>query len=364
MKITQRYIFKEFLKYFLLITFSFYIVFVIGDFIERMNHIRNFDIGKIALYYLYNFPDSFNRLLPYILFFSILLSFLNLGRHNEIIIMEVSGIRPLKFVMPIIVFTFILTIVTFINYGFIVPKYKYLAYRLYHIDLTEGDLRYFKEMGKRDLGIVFSKGVKYYLYSKYYDSNNKTIKSPIIIVLDKDLKPIKRIDAFSGTYMGNGKWQFSNYIEREINNGSVVNIKRINKKILSLNLDPTLFNTTKVKPQNYSIRELVNKIKKLRLLGKKPIKFLVEAHLRYAFPFFIFFIPIFTFPLGIKFRRDNKAGILGVGLVIITIYITVFRFSLTLGTSGVISPLIAAWFINILILLALFIFWKIKKFLI
>ncbi len=364
MKITQKYVFKEFLKYFLLITFAFYILFVIGNFMEKVNNIRYFRIGKITLYYLYSFPDIFNSLLPYIFFFSILLSFLNLGRNNEIIIMEVSGIRPLKFVMPIIVFTFLMTVITFFNYGYIAPKYKYLAYRIYHIDLTEGNLRFFKEMGKRDLGIVFSKGNKYYLYSKYYNSYKKTIETPTIILLNQDLTPLKRIDAKSAKYIGNGKWKLNDYIERDINNELVKEIKRFKYRILPLNLDPTLFNTTKVKPENSSINELVNKIKKLKLLGKRPVKFLVELNLRYAFPLFIFFIPIFTFPLAIKFRRDNGAGILGLGLLIITVYITIFRFSITLGTSGVMSPFIAAWLINFLIVILLLMFWKIKGFLI
>ncbi|MCK5399154.1 LptF/LptG family permease, partial [bacterium] len=57
MKILQRYVFKEFLKYFLIMTSTFYFIFIIGDFIEKIGSLKNFLLGRLFMYYIYEFPE-------------------------------------------------------------------------------------------------------------------------------------------------------------------------------------------------------------------------------------------------------------------------------------------------------------------
>ncbi len=360
MKILQRYVFKEFLKYFLILTFTFYFIYVLGNFIDKIAHIKNFILSKVVLYYLYQFPDIFNMLLPLILLFSIILSIGNLGRQNEMIVMGTAGIDPKKITMPIYIFVFLLSILTYFNCSSWGPKYKFKSYQIFKIEL-QGYVNYLKVWNERNIGIVSEKDEKLYLFSNYYDSKKRILIDPIMLVLDDNLLLKKRIDAKKGIYLNEGNWKFTDIVMRNFDESEkLIDYVKMKAKKFALSIKPELFNTARTKPVNFTSKELSTMIKNLRAMGRHPVKFLVEYFGRTSYPVFIFIVVLFAIPLGLSIRKDNMGKVLGYGLIFIIVYITLFRFTYTLGIGGKLSPIIAAWLSNILFIIY-FIYSRLKK---
>ncbi|MCK4644095.1 LptF/LptG family permease [bacterium] len=360
MKILQRYVFKEFLKYFLIMTSTFYFIFIIGDFIEKIGSLKNFLLGRLFMYYIYEFPEIFNDLLPFILFFSILLALGMLGRDSELIVMEISGIDPNKILFPVYLFIFLLSVTTWFNVNTFVPRYKAKAYHIYKVELM-GQANYFSELGRKDLGIISKARGNMYLFSDYYNSLKKQMSRPVLIILDDDLRLLKRYDAGSALFQGSGKWIFTKVRIRDFDkDGNIMAYQEVESLPMELAISPELFTTRNVRPPTFTSKELRKVIISIRAMGKEPVKFLVELHERNAYPVFIFIISLFGIPLGFRMRRGNTGSILSYGLIIIAVYISLFRFSYTLGTGGALSPVLSAWAPN-LCFFGIYLFLKIRR---
>ncbi len=358
MKILQRYLLKEFLKYFFIITFSFYLVFVIGNFVEKFSRLQDTSFVKIALYYAYSFPEIFNQLAPFIIFFSVLLSIGNLGRQNELIIIEISGIKPVRTLYPAFVFILLISLLSYFNANFFSPHYKAKAERIYRIDLR-GHSNWFSELGKTNLGIISEKNERMYLFSDYYNAKRKVMLRPVIIILDEKNILKKRIDAFEANYQGEGNWDFKEVEIRTFRqNAGLAQYNFYPRRFFPLSIDPSLFNTLRMKPDTMTSSELGDTIENIRALGKTPTRFSVEKENRRAYPFFLLLISMLGFSIALKTKKENMGRMLGLSLIIIALYVTIYRFSYTLGNSGILPPVLAAWAGNILFT-ALFITLKI-----
>ena len=93
--------------------------------------------------------------------------------------------------------------------------------------------------------------------------------------------------------------------------------------------------------------ELQRYINKLRTEGYDATRYVVDLHGKAAFPF----VTIILAVIGIAFslRSERSGGIaqgIGAGVVIGFSYWLVYAFGLSLGRSGTLPPLLAAWLGN------------------
>ena len=95
--------------------------------------------------------------------------------------------------------------------------------------------------------------------------------------------------------------------------------------------------------------ELKNYVKKLQFEGYDSTRYLADLHGKIAFPL----VSIILAVIGISFslKTERSGGItksIGAGIVIGFSYWVVFAFALSLGRSGTLPPLLAAWLANII----------------
>ncbi len=108
-----------------------------------------------------------------------------------------------------------------------------------------------------------------------------------------------------------------------------------------------------------SIGDLRKKIKRLRKQGKNIRPQLVELHFKFAIPFGALIFCLVGIPLGVQRTQSGRSWGFVLSLFIILLYYVLYCVGKNLGSSGVMSPILAAWFPNILLgVLGIYLFVK------
>lgn len=135
MKIWERYFLKEFLKSFFFFIFIFYGLYVLIDYSSHSssfhyNHSR-FKIYEVALYYLWEFMERMEVLIPFGLLLATIRVLTNLNMHNELVALMASGIKMRIILRPFILVGLSMVMLMYINTQFWMP---HALQRINHID--------------------------------------------------------------------------------------------------------------------------------------------------------------------------------------------------------------------------------------
>jgi len=110
-------------------------------------------------------------------------------------------------------------------------------------------------------------------------------------------------------------------------------------------------------PEQMTYRELRKYVQHLTLVGVEPEvvkKWETQLHLKLAIPFASFVFALLGVPLGVTRERSGSGIGLGVSAVIALVYYILVTVTIRVGQGGAVSPLLAAWLPNgILLLVAL-----------
>ena len=106
MKLLDKYILKEFLRFFIITFFSFILLFIIVDFFEkiRMFLSNNASVSQIASYFIFSIPMIISYILPPAVLLATLITFGSFSKSNEITAMKANGVSIYRICLPIINF--------------------------------------------------------------------------------------------------------------------------------------------------------------------------------------------------------------------------------------------------------------------
>ncbi len=175
-----------------------------------------------------------------------------------------------------------------------------------------------------------------------------------IITFDDRFKPVERLQAESGHYQREGLWSFK---EIKIWQFSAVDktIRGYDEKadwLMDLGKDPSQVTQLWNNPEEMTQFELHEIIKTMQADGHDPRVYQLESHLRLSKAC----IPLIMVLLGMPFalqrgRRPSFALGIIVSLAVFVVYFVLYAVFAALGSSAMLSPVVAAWAANILITL-------------
>jgi len=120
------------------------------------------------------------------------------------------------------------------------------------------------------------------------------------------------------------------------------------KIINEVDVTPLDFIKSAKKPISMNFFELREYIERLKKVGEKFTKELVELNLKVSFPFANLIILLFSVPLVSTSSRSKGRGLIfGMGLLVCFMYLSTLRICQSLGYNEVLSPLVAAWLPNV-----------------
>ena len=345
MKIVDRYLINEYLGNLLFITLSLISLFLIIDFFEkfRMFLSNHATFGQMGSYFFFRLPMIISQILPAAILLASLVTCGYLSRHSEITAMKANGISLYRIALPILTIAALTSLLIFFLNEWVTP----------HTNDRAKNIRLIEVQKQRSLGSfkqdqIWYRGQKGIYNFRLFDAQTSTLQGITIHYLDREMKLVMRLDAERGEWT-EGRWLFHNVLITRFDDGEFPVLSRVKQQVVDLPEKPSDFQEVQKDVEVMGYFELKRYIRKLQSEGYDATRYVVDLHGKIAFPL----VSIILAVIGVSFslRSERSGGIaqgIGAGLVIGFSYWLVYAFGMSLGRSGTLPPIVAAWFANIL----------------
>jgi len=347
MNIIERYLAREITKIFGAVLLGIISIYVIVEFFERLERFIKSDVGldRMVLYFAYRTPFMISEVVPIGVLLAVIIVLGLMQRNNEILALRASGVSIYYLVRPILTMGIVFTIFHLIMLEVVVPATMGHANRMWIMEVRK------KFSIKASESDVWIRGDRHISNIKYYDPLTKTVQGVTHNIFDDEFRMIKRIDADSGVYE-NDRWLLADVLVQTYDEATDSYLAE-HKAQVAVDLDflPDDLKRLVRKTNEMGYRQLREHIRKLTNEGYATTKYRVDMFAKTARPFACIITCLLG--MGIAINRRLKEGLaLGValGFALVFIYWILYGFCLSLGYGGVLPPMVAAWFANLIFL--------------
>lgn len=350
MKILDRYLVKQFLQTILFGLLAFTLLFVVIDLMENLGDFidQNVPASLIFQYYLVFIPEMIRLMTPVAVLLASLFTAGKMANLNELTAIKASGVSLYRFMTPFILTAVLISVFSVYFGGYLVP--------------FANKQKIFIEQNSMKKGIVFFGSNIFFQDSEtrivtisYYDVTQGQANQISIQEFDKKdkTKLISRTDSFRMNYDSTkSAWFVYDGITRTFSDSLEVVEKFMVREFKDLNFKPSDVIQKQRKPEEMTLSDLNNFASEQLRTGNDPTSTQIEYHSRIAFAFASMIVVLFGLPISANRRRGGLAIQFGINLLITFIYLVFMKVSQAFGKSGVLNPLITAWFANFIFLLA------------
>ncbi len=348
MKILTRYILAEFLTPFILSLAGFSVLILIIQVFNDIKIILEFKPGFLLTfkYFILQIPELLVKIIPIAILMAVLFSLSRLSKNSELIAMRAGGVSISMAAIPLF-FTGVAVcgFTIFLNEA-VVPK---TAMMVRHAKVVE--IQHQPEqtasLTRQNISMIGKANQVYHIGT--YDGAGKTMADILILEFDKESHLKSRLDAKSARY-DQGRWIFFNgYLRAFDGSDAEISAQAFDRLPLDLPEAPSDFLKEQKEPQELGLVELTAYIRQLKANGSDYHKELVELHKKIAVPFGCVILAILGVPWG--WTMGKFSGIVfsfGICLMVAFFYIGGMEVGHQLGDSGVLSPFISMWIMNII----------------
>jgi len=343
--ILDRYILKEFLKFLGITCISLIILFLIVDFFEknRMFLSNHATAKQMASYFLFSIPMIISYMLPPAVLLATLFTYSSLSKFSEIIAMKANGISLYRISIPPLIIAVFISIFSFFFNELITPAAIQKTEHIIFVDVQKQKaLGFFKQ---NEIWYHSSNAVYNF---KMFDINKDTLRGITINYLNPDFTLKSRIDAETAEWKNN-KWSFHNVLITHFDKDNVPVLEKSKEIVIDIAEKPDDFKIIQKDAEKMGYFELKKYVDKIKTEGYDIQSYLVNLHGKIA----VSFVTIILVIIGVSFslRSERSGGVMqsiGIGIFVGFSYFLVHAFSMTLGKSGMVPVLLAAWAANIL----------------
>lgn len=345
MKLLDKYILKEFLKFLIITVLSFIALFLIVDFFEkiRMFLSNKASIGQIASYFVYSIPMIISYVFPPAVLLTTLMTFSSLSKFNEITAMKANGINIYRISLPVIILAAIASVFLFYFSELITPASVQKTEHIVKVEVQkQKTLGFFKQ------NEIWYHGDNAIYNFKMFDVDKNIIRGVTINYLNPDFTLMTRIDAQRAEWK-NDQWFFYNLLTTHFDDNKNPVLEWSKEKVINIPEKPSDFKVMQKDVEKMGYFELRKYVNKIRLEGYDVTKYRVDLHGKIAFPLVILIMVFIAVPFSL--RSERSGGVMqsvGLGIFIGFSYWIVHAFSMSLGRSEILPAVLAAWGANIL----------------
>lgn len=341
----HRYWLKEFVKFFSIIQVLILVLFIIIDYLSRMNKFLQSDLSLLGGlgYVLLKVPFMFIQLTPASILLACISVFALMNKNNELLAIRSSGISVYYLVRPAIIAGVILAVLMFFVGETLVPvsmaRANYIKYHV--IKKKKGQV----SSGRKDIWI---KSGNRMAHINYFDPVQQTVSGVTISVLDKDFHLEKRIDARKGSFRQDA-WHLEDVVEQiHAKDSSDYDVKQYDTKIIGSVFKPEDLGEIVKKSNEMSYYELKEYVQKVEAEGYDAVTYIVDLNGKIAFPFICIIMVLTGAATGMRsFAKENLPVSIAAGVVIAFVYWIMYGFCLSLGYGSILPPFVSAWAANL-----------------
>ena len=351
MKIIDRYILKEFFLFLLMIMSLFVTLFIIIDFFERLKLFlnNNASLSQMGSFIFYQIPMIVSLTLPVAVLIATLITLSTFSRNSELTAMKANGISIYRIASPVFLSAVVISFFLFFFSEWVTPIANQKADHIKYVEIKKQQAR-----GSFKQSQIWYRGTDGIYNFNLYDQKTGTIQGVSLYFMTQDFRLRMQISAEKAVWEKN-HWLGQNVQVISFSADGLPDIKKHERMPLPIRETPVDFEAVQKSPDKMGYFELKTYIDKLDEEGTDVNAYLTDLHAKLAFAF----VTLILTAIGVIFsvhaeRSGGVARSIGLGIVIGFSYWIVHAFSVSLGRSGTIAPLPAAWAANaVFVILAL-----------
>jgi lipopolysaccharide export system permease protein len=344
MKVLDRYMFKEFLKIFTMTVLSFLSLYLLVDIFELIDDLleHHVPLSISVQMFIYKTPDIFYQISPVAVLMATLLTMGILSRHSEITAVKAGGISIIRCIVPLLLCGLLISVMNIILNETVIPITNKRTESIKREWFEKSPTKIFNQNSVwfRDTNGIYT--------VRYMDTKAKVVKGFTMYNLDLsfNLKTKLHADELIWT---DDRWLITSGLLWRFSEKEGIKATKINNVPLQMLGGPEEIGRAEANPKEMSFSVLYRYIVNLKKEGYEIKKYLVDLYSKTSFPF----VNLIMVLLGIPFSlTSGKRSGLALGVTVTVLigfsYWIVFGINMSLGYSGVIPPLVASWFTNII----------------
>ncbi len=313
MKIFDRYIIKQFLQTVLFGLAAFMAIFVVVDMMEKLDDFidKKAGIEVVVRYYMYFTPEIVKLVLPVAMLLSSLFTTGRLSNQNELTAMKSGGISLYRFMSPLLLVAFFVSLLAIFFNGWGVPyanKKKFNLERIYLQKHLESPGRY---------NIFIQESPTRFVEIGFFDNDNALAHNVSIQDFSDTNTTIVvgRIDAFRMAWdRTSNTWTLESGMRRVFSNGKESAEPFSSLPIGRFHFTPDDIAKKQEKPDEMNYPDLKKFIENQRRSGNDVSRWMVDLYGKISFPFASFIVVLFGVPFSSTKRRTGLAAEFGISI--------------------------------------------------
>ncbi len=347
LSVLNRYLSRQFLGIFLPVLASFVLLYIIIDTFDRMDIFLRHDatFGEAARYMIFKIPLMLTQITPPAVVVGVLLGLGLIARHNEIIALRTGGISLVQTMVPIMTCAIAISAAALVWNETVVPYCSRMFQFVNNVEIRErGQLGIFRERE------IWYRGSGGFYSVDYVDRTTQTVHGLRIYrfaSIDEGFHLRSVVDVPRATWKGD-EWEFSPDSSEQILDEGTPRTREVARDahVLPETIDDFL--EVQREPEELSYAALSERISDLTAKGIDASHYLVDLHLKLALPFANAVLAFVSIPIAGRLRRHpSTAAIVGVGAAVGFLYWVILGLATSLGQTGTLPPLPAAWSANV-----------------
>lgn len=344
MSILNKYLLKNIISGYLFILLIFIGLYFIVDLFSNLSDILKTKppVSVLVIYYVSMTPLIFLRVSPFSLLVSVLYTFGELNRGNEIISMRSCGISVFKISLPVLFLSLFVSIFSlYIQENTLAISQKKVE------DIKIKYIEKQTNLGVEEKNLAFS-SENMIFFAQRFRPMEGSLQGVTIFQENSEGNIIKKTIS-QDIHFEHGKWIADDLLEYLLDeNGNIVNRPSLQQKQeipltetpKELALKKSLFS------QFASFKTLKKEIDRLKKISADKILLgiTIDYHRKISEPLSHFFIIICVLPFALEIKKRKAVlSSLGTGFIFGLIYYTFVSLSMALGKAGTILPVFGAW---------------------
>lgn len=337
------YLFKKFIPLFLGALAFFSLVLALVDLLMNLwsyisNQVAGLTVAKISLLYL---PKTVWYATPLAILFAVSYSLSDFYANNELVAVFASGVPLIRFTMPLLVFSFAMSIgLFFFEDKLVVPTYAQKT------ELQQTVLNKEKSMNN-DKIVVLGEGGNLIYKADFYDDEARRLFALYLVVRndDKSLKAVVRADS---ALWKDDHWVLSGatqYTVQQPGTSEKLVIQAPTKDVTALLTEPPeTFRNNTISVETVSAEEAREYIDHLQRTGLPSGEARSEYYKKFAFPFILFIVVFLSIGLSGKTRKNVLLVSLASCISAAVLFYVSQMITMLLAKFEYISPFMGAWF--------------------
>lgn len=290
-------------------------------------------LGTVAL-------DTSYLMMPVVVLIATVLTFTLLSRTNEVVAWRSTGVSLFRLALPILVASGLVAGATFAMDEYVLPQTNQLKEQLE--DQMRG--RQTRSFRRADQQWLFGQDRFIYHYADY-DPGSETLRQLEVFEFDADNRLTRRLYATRATYQGERTWIFDRGWTRSFADGKVTSFRWFeDPRSAQFPETPDYFKEEERHPAEMTLGELRQVISNLERGGQPNPRFRAHLHRKLAYPVGCLAMALVALPFSFRVGRQGGAlyGI-GLALALAIAFIVLDSIFTTLGETGTLPAMLAAW---------------------